>query len=119
MSIETMQQIVTLLTGLVGLVSAAIAAYFAIKNFIANIKNKNSQEVWALLMHVADEAMKEAEARALKGLDKKEFALSIINKSCQTAGLDISNFVGQLDSYIDDTIKFYNDMKKQNKNTNN
>jgi hypothetical protein len=112
--LNTAQQVITLLTGLIGLISTAIATFFAIKNFIANIKTKNSQEIWALLMNIADAAMKEAEASALMGAEKKDFALRIINSSCEAAGLDISEFVGQLDTYIEDTVKFYNDMKSQN-----
>ena len=59
--LNTVQEIIALVTGLCGLVSAGIGAYFAIKNWIKVTKNKNAQEIWAMIMEMADAAMKEAE----------------------------------------------------------
>ena len=43
--LNTVQEIIALVTGLCGLVSAGIGAYFAIKNWIKVTKNKNAQEI--------------------------------------------------------------------------
>ena len=59
--ITTANGIVTLITGLVGLIGTGVGAYFAIRNWITVLKTKNSQEVWSMIMSVADAAMKEVE----------------------------------------------------------
>lgn len=112
MDLSTMQEVISLLTGILGLASGGIGVYFAIKNFIANMKNKNAFEVWNLIMSIADSAMNEVEKTNLTGADKKEQALQIIKASCETAGLNLTPFISQLDSYIDETIKFVNKMQE-------
>ena len=110
--LNTVQEIIALVTGLCGLVSAGIGAYFAIKNWIAVTKNKNAQEIWAMIMEMADAAMKEAERSCKTGADKKKMVIDSVKAGCKSAGLDISNFLDQLDAYIDQTISFVNQMKK-------
>lgn len=104
-------QIIVLLTGLAGLVAAAVSAFFAIKNFIAATKQKSSSEIWTLIQNLADAAMKEAEASLLSGADKKELVINTVKAGCQEAGLDIDDFIDQLGNYIDQTISFVNDMQ--------
>ena len=110
--LNTVQEIIALVTGLCGLISAGIGAYFAIKNWIAVTKNKNAQEIWAMIMEMADAAMKEAEKSCKTGADKKKMVIDSVKAGCKSAGLDISNFLDQLDAYIDQTISFVNQMKK-------
>ena len=55
--ITTANGIITLITGLVGLIGTGVGAWFAIKNWIAVLKPKNSQEIGAMLMAIADAAM--------------------------------------------------------------
>jgi hypothetical protein len=43
--ITTANGIITLVTGLVGLIGTAIGAYFAIKNWITVLKTKNTQGI--------------------------------------------------------------------------
>ena len=112
--IENLELIVALIAGLIGLVTTGISAYFAIKGWIAAFKGKNSQEIWALLMEVADKAMQEAEQSLLSGEDKKRLAMDTIKASAVAAGLDIEPFLNQLDTYIDQTITFVNKMKQKN-----
>ena len=73
--LNTVQEIITLVTGLCGLISAGIGAYFAIKNWIKVTKNKNAQEIWAMIMEMADAAMKEAERSCKTGADKKKMVI--------------------------------------------
>ena len=111
--LNTVQEIIALVTGLCGLVSAGIGAYFAIKNWIAVTKNKNAQEIWAMIMEIADTAMKEAEKSCKTGADKKTMVIDAVKASCKAAGLDLDSFIDQLSDYIDQTISFVNDMSKK------
>ncbi len=106
------EQIISLITGLAGLVSAGIAAYFAIKTFIQSFKDKKATEIWGLIMNMADAAMKEAEASQLNGDGKKQLVIDTVKAGLKTAGLDIADFIDQLGSYIDDTIAFANGLQK-------
>ena len=111
--LNTVQEIIALVTGLCGLVSAGIGAYFAIKNWIAVTKNKNAQEIWAMIMEIADTAMKEAEKSCKTGADKKTMVIESVKASCKAAGLDLDSFIDQLSDYIDQTINFVNAMSKK------
>ena len=106
--------VVVLITGLIGLVSAGVGAFFAIKNFINLNKEKNMKEIWAMIVNMADAAMKQAEASALKGADKKQMVIDAVKAGCKSEGLNIDAFIDQLSSYIDQTIAFVNDMQATN-----
>lgn len=110
--LTTAQGVLSLITGLVGLLGTAVGAFFAIKNFIAATKTKNTSEIWTIIMSMADAAMKEAEASQKSGEDKKQMVLDSVNAACKSAGLDMSLFLNQLNTYIDQTISFVNQMKK-------
>ena len=110
--ITNAQALIALITGLVGLISAAVTAFVAVKKVIAANKGKSLKEIWALVMKLADAAMLEAEQSNLNGLAKKEMAINIVNKTAKEAGIDITPFTEQLSSYIDECIKFVNNMKK-------
>lgn len=110
--ITTANGIITLITGLVGLIGTGIGAYFAIKNWFTVLKTKNSQEIWSIIMTLADAAMKEAEASMKSGEDKKKMVIDSVKVGCKAAGIDMDMFIDQLSAYIDDTIKFVNEMKK-------
>lgn len=110
--LDTIQQVVTLIVGLVGLIGTGVSTYFAIRAVIQKNKGKTLGEIWALLLEIADAAMKEAEASGKKGKAKKEMALSIITEAAKAAGIDLGPFATQLSEYIDQTIKFVNDMSK-------
>ena len=48
--------------------------------------------------------------------DKKQLVIDTVKAGLNATGLDISNFLDQLSSYIDDTITFVNGMKKAKEN---
>lgn len=110
--IKLLQEIIPLITGLVGLISTGIAAYFAIVNFIKNFKGKKATEIWNLIMTISDAAMKEAEASQLNGEGKKQLVMDTVKAGLEAAGLDITDFIDQLSKYIDDTIAFTKGMQK-------
>jgi hypothetical protein len=97
---------------LLGLVGTAISTYVAVKAWLKNVKTKSSQEIWGMLMEMADAAMTEAEKTLASGADKKAMAMNTIKASAEAAGIDMSLFIGQLDTYIDQTIAFVNKMQK-------
>ena len=110
--ITTANGIVTLITGLVGLIGTGVGAFFAIKNWVAILKTKNSQEIWAMIMNMADAAMKEAEVSGKSGADKKQMVIDVVKAGCKAAGVNMDLFIDQLSDYIDQTIAFVNGMKK-------
>ena len=110
--LSTAQGVLSLITGLIGLISAAVGVFFAVKNFIKATKSKNANEIWSMMTSMADAAMKEAEKSQKTGADKKKMVIDSVKAGCKAAGLDISNFLDQLDTYIDQTISFVNQMKK-------
>jgi hypothetical protein len=110
--ITTANGIITLITGLIGLIGTGVGAYFAVKNWITVLKTKSSQEIWAMIMEMADVAMTEAEKSGKSGADKKQMVIDAVKASCKAAGVDLDVFIDQLSTYIDDTIKFANNLKK-------
>lgn len=110
--LTTANGIVTLITGLIGLIGTGIGAYYAIKNWITVLKTKSSQEIWSMIMNMADAAMKEAEASGKSGADKKQMVIDAVKAGCKAAGVDMDTFIDQLSDYIDQTISFVNGMKK-------
>ena len=102
--ITTANGIIALITGLLGLIGTGIGTYFAVKNWITAMKTKNSQEIWTMIMEIADSSMREAEASMQDGETKKQIV--------KAAGINVDLFLDQLSNYIDSTIKFVNDMKK-------
>ena len=110
--ITTANGIIALITGLLGLIGTGIGTYFAVKNWIAAMKTKNSQEIWTMIMEIADSSMREAEASMKDGETKKQIVIDSVKASCKAAGINIDLFLDQLSNYIDSTIKFVNDMKK-------
>ncbi len=110
--LTTANGIVTLITGLIGLIGTGIGAYYAIKNWITVLKTKSSQEIWSMIMNMADAAMKEAEASGKSGADKKQMVIDAVKADCKAAGVDMDTFIDQLSDYIDQTISFVNGMKK-------
>ena len=115
--IESANQIVVLITSLVGLIGTGIGAFFAIKGWVKAFKEKDAKQKWATIMEIADAAIKEAEKSGKAGADKKEMVVNSVKASCKAAGIDIDAFIDQLLEYIDQTIAFVNDMSKKTKTT--
>ena len=112
MSLEQIYLLVELITALVGLIGTGIGAFFAIKNFVKAFKEKDAKQKWALIMEIADAAMKEAEKSGKTGADKKTLVIESVKAGCKAAGIEIDDFIDQLSDYIDQTIPFVNGMVK-------
>jgi len=110
--ITTVNGLLALITGLVGLIGTGIGTFFAIKNWIKATKEKSSKEIWAMIQEITDAAMKEAERSTLSGAGKKELVVNMVKEGCKAAGIDLDPFIDQLGAYIDSCIKWYNGMKK-------
>lgn len=111
----TAQQVIALITGLVGLIGTAIGAFFAIRNWIKLTKEKSAKEIWNTIVSMADAAMKEAEASGKAGADKKQMVIDSVKAGCKAAGLNIDEFLDQLSAYIDQCIDFANSINEQKK----
>ena len=111
--ITTVNGLLALITSLVGLIGTGVGAFFAIKNWIKATKEKSSKEIWAMIMEMADAAIKEAEKSGAAGADKKTMVIESVKASCKAAGVDLDLFIDQLSDYIDQTIAFVNDMSKK------
>lgn len=113
---NTTQQIITLLTGLCGFLTAVGGVIAAVKVFFNNQKIKKFNDVLALIKAIADEAMKSAEKTSKLGLDKKEMVIQIVTETCDSQGIDVKPFLPQIVAYIDQSISFVNDMIDANQN---
>lgn len=111
--ITTANGLISLITALVGLIGTGVGAFFAIKNWIKATKEKSAKEIWAMIMEMADAAMKEYEHSTLSGADKKKAVIEAVKSGCKSAGVDLDLFIDQLSDYIDQTIAFVNDMSKK------
>ena len=109
--LQTAEGVISLISSLVLLISTGVGAFFAVKGWIKAFKEKDAKEKWALIMEIADAAMKEAEKSGASGADKKTMVIDAVKAGCKAAGIDVDNFIDQLVDYIDQTIAFVNDMK--------
>lgn len=112
---ELANQIVILVTGILGLIGTGVGVFFAVKNFITSLRGKNAKEVWALIQNIADAAMKEAEATGKKGEDKKAQVIEAVKAGCKAASINADEFMDQLSDYIDQAITFANSIKNAKK----
>ena len=110
--ITTINGLITLITAFIGLIGTGVGTFFAIKNWIKATKEKSAKEIWEMLMAMADAGMKEYEHSTLSGADKKKAVMETIKASYKSAGIDLDAFIDQLDAYIDNSIAWYNSMKK-------
>lgn len=104
-----------LISGLIGLITAGVTAFVAVKKVIVANKDKSLKEIWALIMKLADKAMVAAEHSDAKGLGKKEKVLAMVDAAAKEAGIDITPFTTQLSAYIDQTIDFVDEMTGKKK----
>jgi hypothetical protein len=110
--LENTELVMAFATGLVGLIGTAVSTFFAIKAWVKGLKDKNAQEIWSLVMEIADKAMAEAERSGASGADKKTMVIDTVKAAAAAAGFDVTALLDQLSTYIDQTIDFFNDMKK-------
>ena len=111
--LQTAEGVISLISSLVLLISTGVGAFFAIKGWVKAFKEKDAKEKWALIMEMADAAIKEAEKSGASGADKKTMVVNSVKASCKAAGVNLDAFIDQLSDYIDQTIAFVNDMSKK------
>jgi hypothetical protein len=104
--LNTANEVIVLITGLLGLVSSMVSVFFLIRSFLKNMKNNTLSENWKLIMKIADAAMIEAEASMKSGEEKKQIVMDSVKEGCKAAGINIDAFIDQLDAYIEECIKF-------------
>lgn len=111
--ISTIQGIMAIIGGGLTIISTAIAIIVSIVGKIKERKQKTWQENLQYLKDIADKGMEQAEASTLKGEDKKSMTLNVCSAAAEAAGIEnFASFVKDLSSYIDNSIIFFNQMKK-------
>ena len=109
--LDAINEIIILLISLLGLVGTGVGVFFAVKQKIKRLQEQTDLEIWQLIMEMADVAMTEVEHSTKSGLEKKTAVLNSITAAANAAGIDMSLFAKRLDTYIDQTISFVNNMK--------
>jgi hypothetical protein len=110
--LTTAEQVLSLLVGLLGVLSTTVSTFFAVKATIEKNKTKTIYEKWKIVMAMTDEAMKVAEASNKPGQEKKKIVMDMILHEANHAGIDLSLFSKQIAEYIDQTISFVREMRK-------
>jgi hypothetical protein len=110
--LTTAEQVLSLLVGLLGVLSTTVSTFFAVRANIEKNKTKTIYEKWKTVMAMADGAMKVAEASGKSGPEKKKIVMEMISHEANSAGIDLSLFSQQITDYIDQTIAFVKEMKR-------
>lgn len=115
MTAEQVITLITLIVGLIGAIAALIPTLIKLfKTFKELVANKN----WAALTKIAMGAMKDVEVEYKKNpnmssQEKLDMAIEIIQSSAAQMGVEVTDeLIDNLVKYINDTIKWANDMKK-------
>lgn len=115
MTAEQVITLITLIVGLIGAIAALIPTLIKLfKTFKELVANKN----WAALTKIAMSAMKDVEVEYKKNpnmssQEKLDMAIEIIQSSAAQMGVEVTDeLIDNLVKYINDTIKWANDMKK-------
>lgn len=110
--LQAAEQALSLIVALLGLLGTIISTLFAIKANIEKNKVKTLTEIWSLIMALTDEAMKIAEASGKKGEEKKQMVMYAVVSAAKASNINLVPFTKQLSEYIDQTILFVREMKK-------
>lgn len=115
MDVNNTITLITLIVGLIGAIAALIPTLIKLFNTIKEIaKNKN----WSKLTAIAMDAMRDVERKYrenpnMTSEEKLEMALDIIIDQAASLNVEINeNSIKQIIDYIEKTIKWANDMKK-------
>jgi hypothetical protein len=110
--LTTAEQVLSLLVGLLGVLSTTVSTFFAVRANIEKNKTKTIYEKWKTIMAMADGAMRVAEVSGKPGPEKKKMVMDMLLHESNSAGIDLSLFSQQITEYIDQTIAFVKGMKK-------
>ena len=114
----TAEQVITLITLIVGLIGAIAALVPTLIKLFKTIKELVANKNWAALTKIAMSAMKDVEVEYKKNpnmssQEKLDMAIEIIQSSAAQMGVEVTDeLIDNLVKYINDTIKWANDMKK-------
>jgi hypothetical protein len=114
----TVEQVITLITLIVGLIGAIAALVPTLIKLFKTIKELVENKNWAALTKIAMSAMRDVEVEYKKNpnmssQEKLDMAIEIIQSSAAQMGVEVTDeLIDNLVKYINDTIKWANDMKK-------
>ena len=100
---EVAQGIMELIYVGVGILTTGIPLAIAI---IALFKGKNKNQIWNMIMTIADAAIIEAEQSGKSGASKKQMVMDAVAAGLRTQGIEIAPFEQQLESYIESCVEF-------------
>lgn len=109
--INTAYGLILLIGAFISLCGTAAGAFVAFKKWLKERKEKTHKENSELLKAVADKAMESAE-HSQSG-DKKEMVMNVVKDSAKAAGLNFDEFIDEVSLFIDQSIKWYNNMKQK------
>lgn len=115
--LNTAEGILSLIGGIVGILAGIPSIIFAIWTLIKSLKNKKASEIWMMIQNAADAAMKAAEAQGGLGADKKKIVIESVKATLNSQGINADAWLDQLSAYIDECVKFANDMQANKKST--
>lgn len=110
--LNTAEGILSLIGGAIGILGGIPSIIFAIITLVKSFKSKNAQQIWEQIKTATDAAMKTVEAQGGAGADKKKLVIETVKATLKSQGIDATAWLDQLSAYIDDCIKFANDMQK-------
>lgn len=115
MTAEQIITLITLIAGLVGAIAALVPTLIKMFNALKELsKNKN----WNQLRNIAMNAMQEVEKHyrsnpSMTSKDKLDMAIDLIIAGAKEIGVIVDEkLIEDLVKYIEETIKWANDMKK-------
>ena len=114
----TAEQVITLTTLIIGLIGAIAALVPTLIKLFKTIKELVANKNWVKLTQIAMNAMQEVEIEYRKNpnmssKEKLDMAIEIIQSSAAQMGVEVTDeVVDNLVKYINNTIKWANDMKK-------
>lgn len=110
-TVEGWCTLIGLIIGLIGAIAALIPTIIKlVKSLKTIVKDKN----WAKIKEIAKAAMKSAEESKKSGSEKKELVINAVKAGCSELGIEIDQeLIDNLSKYIDDSIDWFNAMKKK------
>ncbi len=113
---STVEGWVTLITVFAGLVSAIAALVPTLIKLFKTLKELAKNKDWQKILKLADIAIEKAEETGLPGADKLHIAMQAVQEECVELGIQLDEkLLDNLEEYIKEAIKFFNDMTAANK----
>ena len=113
---STVEGWVGLISLIIGLIGAIVALVPTVIKLVKTAKELVKNRQWKKIIDIADAAMEAAEESKQSGEDKKAMVIAAVKAGCIEAQIELDEeLLDNLSKYIDETINWYNIMKKASK----